>query len=166
MLLGRLWVRLGRAQEGIALLKATVLDMRRVGVGYYADLATALIAEAEAIGGAAERALAMSGGLLASGKSNVAMLRRVCAIALARMGDRDTARRELERSVAAARARGEDYELALALDVLAALGADDSGLIAERDAIVTRLGVVRLPAIPGLSHAGSGRESVSELASV
>jgi class 3 adenylate cyclase/tetratricopeptide (TPR) repeat protein len=147
MLLGRLWVRLGRAQEGIALLKATVLDMRRVGVGYYAELASALIAEAEAMWGDPERALALAGDLDASGKRNVAMLHRVSAIGLARMGDRDAAKRELELSMAAARERGEDYELALALDALATLGPLDQDRLAERDAIVARLGVVRLPGI-------------------
>jgi tetratricopeptide (TPR) repeat protein len=166
MLLGRLWVRLGRAQEGIVLLKATVLDMRRVGVGYYADLASALTAEAEALGGVAEHAVSMAGGLLDSGKSNVALLHRASAIALARMGDRDGARRELELSIAAARARGEDYELALALDVLGALGPVDPDRLAERDAIVARLGVVHPPAIPDLNCAVRVGESASELATI
>jgi tetratricopeptide (TPR) repeat protein len=166
MLLGRLWVRLGRAQEGIVLLKATVLDMRRVGVGYYADLASALTAEAEALGGVAEHAVSMAGGLLDSGKSNVALLHRASAIALARMGDRDGARRELELSIAAARARGEDYELALALDVLGALGPVDPDRLAERDAIVARLGVVHPPAIPDLNCNLRVGESASELATI
>jgi tetratricopeptide (TPR) repeat protein len=166
MLLGRLWVRLGRAQDGIALLKATVLDMRRVGVSYYADLASALTAEAQALGGAAEEAVSMAGDLLASGKSNVAMLHRASGIGLARMGDCDAARRELELSIAAARTRGEDYELALALDVLAALGPLDQDQLAQRDAIVARLGVVRLPAIADLSYGDSARGSVSALTGV
>jgi hypothetical protein len=164
MLLGRIAVRLGRTQEGIALLEATAGEMRRVGVGYYADLADALIAEGEAVGGVAEQALAICGRLLTSGNSNVAMLRRVSAIAFARMGERDAARRELGLSLAAARVRGEDYEIALALDVLAALAALDHEQRVERDSIVARLGVVRLPAIPGLGHNEPAGEPVSELA--
>jgi tetratricopeptide (TPR) repeat protein len=165
MLLGRLWVRRGRGQEGIALLKATVLDMRRVGVGYYADLASALTAEAEALSGVAEGAVALSADLLASGNNNVAMLRRASAIGLARMGDRDGARRELELSLAAARARGEDFELALALDVLAALGPLDQDQRAELNGIVVRLGVVRLPVIAVLADGEWVGEPVSALAS-
>ena len=51
----------------------------------------------------------------------------------------------------AARARGEDYDVALSLDALAALGPSDDGLRTERDAIRRQLGVVRLPTIPQLS---------------
>lgn len=166
MLLGRLWVRLGRGQEGIVLLKATALDMRRAGVGYYADLASALTAEAEALAGDAKRAFAMSGSLLAAGNSNVAMLHRASAIALARTGDQDAASEELALSIEAARAREEYYELALALDARAALGVLDHDRLAERDEIVARLGVVRLPAIPGLNHNGLVGASAAELASV
>jgi hypothetical protein len=108
----------------------------------------------------------MAGGLLDSGKSNVALLHRASAIALARMGDRDGARRELELSIAAARARGEDYELALALDVLGALGPVDPDRLAERDAIVARLGVVHPPAIPDLNCNVRVGESASELATI
>ena len=151
MLLGRLAVRAGRPDEAIALLEAAAEQQRQFRLGFYADLAEALVAEGEALGRDAERALAMADELLASGNSNVSLLRRVRGIALGRIGDCDSARRELGLSVDAARARREDYEVALSLDALAALGPSHDHLRAERDAICKRLGVVRLPRNPPLS---------------
>jgi class 3 adenylate cyclase/tetratricopeptide (TPR) repeat protein len=151
MLLGRLAVRKGRHEEGVALLNASATEQRKFRLGFYADLADALVVEGEALGGDPTRALAGAGELLAMGNSNVSLLRRSRGIALARIGDRDSAARELEASVAAARARCEDYEVALSLDALIAVGRLDEDLLMERDTICGRLGVVRLPTIPRLS---------------
>ncbi len=164
MLLGRLAVRAGRAQEGTALLQATAADMRRAGVGYYADLANALGAEGEAVGGAPERGLQLAEELLAAGSTYVALLRRACGTALLRLGELDAARRELELAVVTARERGEDYEVALALDVLAGIEPLEAERQIEHDEILGRLGVVRLPSIAGLangSRAGSRPPALS-----
>ena len=162
MLLGRLAVRTGRAEEGIALLEETAANMRQIGIPYYAELASALLAEAHALGGAPERALDIAQRLLASGNGYVSLLRRSSGIALARTGDRNPARREIDLALAAARERGEDFEIALALDALAALDSADAAQQRERDKIVERLGVERLPAIAALS----GRDEQSRIAAV
>jgi hypothetical protein len=79
--------------------------------------------------------------------------------AYAQLGDHEASRAAFAASLEAARAPGEnyglvsnDYEVALTLDALVRLephaGTDIISLNAERDEILTRLGVVRLPAPP------------------
>ncbi len=149
MLLGRLAARAGRAEEGVSLLEETAAQMRQVGVGFYAELASALVAEAEAVAGDPQRGLEIAEGLLESGSRHVALLRRATGICLGRLGRGDEARCELELAATAAEERAEDYELALALDALAAFGWLGPDLRAERDAIADRLGIVRMPTIIG-----------------
>ena len=161
MLLGRLAVRDGRTAEGLELLAAALADMERFGVGFYAKLAHALIAEGEAFGGDPHRALALADAQLAAGNDEVSLLTRVRGIGLARLGDLDGAAAILEIAVAGARERGEDFDVALGLDVLARIGRARAAERAARDAILARLGVVALPAIAGLAASlelvGSGR---------
>ena len=159
MLLGRLWVRAGRGEEGVAQLEVTAADMRKVGVGYYADLANALVAEGESIGGSPERGREVAIELLGSGSTYVALLRRASGIALGRMDQPEAARGELEHALRVARERGEDYEAALALDALSALGATDADQDAERDAIIEELGIEQLPSLADLrpDEAGAAR---------
>ena len=151
MLLGRLAVRDGRGEEGLDLLRAALADMERFGVGFYAALTHALIAEGEALGGDAQRALALADEQLAGGSDEISLLTRVRGIALARLGDLDGAASALELAVAGARERGEDFDMALALDALVQIGRTSTPERTERDAILARLGVVALPAIPGLA---------------
>jgi class 3 adenylate cyclase/tetratricopeptide (TPR) repeat protein len=155
MLLGRVAARAGRVEEGLELLHAAVTDMQRFRVDFYTDLARALIAEAQALGGDADRALALADEHLASGSSYASLLRRVRGIALARSGERSRAQEELRLALAAARERAEDYDVALALDALGAIGAADDGELAERAAILDRLGVLAVPAISEPSPAGA-----------
>ena len=149
MLLGRLAARAGRAEEGVSLLEETAAQMRQVGVGFYAELASALVAEAEAVAGDPQRGLETAEGLLESGSPQVALLHRAAGICLGRLGRANEARREFELAAATAEERGEAYELALTLDALATFGWLQPGLEAERDAIAERLGIVRMPAIAG-----------------
>lgn len=147
-LLGRLRVRAGEIGDGLALLTQAAEDMRGFGLQQYAEFAGALVAEGEALGGDPDRALAIARSLLARESSRVAMLRRVCGVALARAGHRESARRELELAVDAARAGEEEHELATAIDALAVVAHVPSALIRERDIILDRLGVVRLASAP------------------
>jgi tetratricopeptide (TPR) repeat protein len=149
MLLGRLAVRAGRPEEGIPLISAAADEMHQQRFDYYADCASALVSEAEALGGSADRALAIARELLTPNSRYVSLLRRSRAIALARLGDRKAALGELEQSIAAAREIGEDYELVLSLDALAAVRPLGPGERRERDEILERLGIVHLPTIPG-----------------
>ena len=145
MLLGRLAVRAGNADNGLALLRDAVAEMERVGADFYIELARALVAEGEALGGDAERALALVDEQFALRNSQVSLLRRAGGVALARLGQRERAAGELELALAAARAGGEDFDVALALDALAAIGSGAPGAREERDGILARLGVVALP---------------------
>jgi tetratricopeptide (TPR) repeat protein len=147
MLLGRVAVRDGRAAEGLGLLRDAVSDLERLHVDFYADLAHSLIAEGEALGGDASRALALAGEHLASGSRYVSLLRRVRGIALLRLGEGARAQEELRLAAAEARSRDEDYDVALALDALAATGAAADDELAERAAILERLGVDTVPGV-------------------
>ena len=77
-------------------------------------------------------------------------------IAAARLEDLESATHELELALAAARERGEDFDVALALDAHAALGGAPPDALIERDAILERLGVVALPVIAGLARDARG----------
>ena len=147
-LLGRLKVRTGESCDGLALLTQAAEDMHRFGLQQYAEFVDALVAEGEALRGDPDRAIAIAKNLLARGSSRVAILRRVCGLALTRTGDRDSAHHELDLAVEAARAGQEEHELAMALDALTVVAPVPSVAIRERDIILDRLGVVRLVSVP------------------
>jgi class 3 adenylate cyclase/tetratricopeptide (TPR) repeat protein len=166
MLLGRLAVRDDRPTEGVELLETAAAEMRQFRIDYYAVVAKALLAEAEALGGSPERAVEIADQLLESGQTQVALLRRVRGIALGRLGERELATHELEVAVGAARARGEDFEVLLALDALAAFGALESQRLSERQTIRRRLGVVRLPVITSPSRGAPEQQATTETVAV
>ncbi|HET9104608.1 MAG TPA: hypothetical protein VFN55_14730, partial [Solirubrobacteraceae bacterium] len=144
MLLGRLAVREGRYEDGRALLEEAGDGLSSLNLAIYVGAAKAYLAEGEALGGDPSTALAMADRLLSLDNRNVALLRRVRAIALIRLGRSDPAVGELERSLEAASFSGTDYDTAAALDLLVALGVLVSG-VEERDAILERLHVGWLP---------------------
>jgi hypothetical protein len=82
----------------------------------------------------------------------VPFLLRLRGWALLTTGRADEARATLDESLARAREKDADYEVALTLDVVAALrrhsGEATGGLEVERDAIFHRLGVVAPPVLP------------------
>lgn len=164
MLLGRLAVRDGRPEEGLGLLRLAAADARRYGFDYYAELASALLAEGEAVAGSASDAASIADKLLAMRNGHGSLLHRARGIAFARIGDNEAAGRELELAAASASERGDDYELALAIDALAALRPPQPVLERERDAILRRLGVVSLPMTADLGPADRGDQPVAAVA--
>lgn len=144
LLLGRLAVRKGHYGEGRQLLERATNELRRMNLAIYVGLARGCLAEAEAFGGDPARAVTIADELIAAGGGNTALPRRTRAIALARGGCKALAVEALEQSVAAATTAGSDYDLAAGLDLLDALGAAGSRT-GQRDAIVTRLRIERLP---------------------
>ena len=145
LLLGRVALRESRHEQAMPLLETAMADLRRFRIDAYAGFARALIAEAEAFAGDPSRALSIARAELDAAGRYVPLLRRVCGIALARLGQVDGAQRELTSSLAVARERGDQYDIAAAVDVLVALGAAAPANARERDAILGRLQIDQLP---------------------
>jgi tetratricopeptide (TPR) repeat protein len=146
VLLARLAVRRGDNQRGLPMLEAAMADLRRFRIDAYADFAKALIAEAEAFAGDAERAHALARQELEAGDRHRPLLQRVAGIALARLGQKDAAERELLSALDCARERSAEYDIAATIDVLDALGSAPPGLLGDRDEILGRLQIAHLPA--------------------
>jgi tetratricopeptide (TPR) repeat protein len=145
MLLARLAMRRGERDGAVPILEAALADLRRFRIDAYADLAEALIAEAEAFAGDAARALEVARRELERANPQRPLLERVAGIALARLGSRDAAVGELVGALRSARDRRSDYDIAATIDVLACLRAADLTLLHERDEILGRLKVRQLP---------------------
>jgi hypothetical protein len=124
--------------------------LHKSGADVFAGFARALVAEAHAFTGDAERALQVARQELETGSRHRPLLERVCGIALARLGRVDEAEEQLRISLASARKGGADYEVAATIDVLDSLGVADQGLLRDRDDIVKRLKIERLP-VPALA---------------
>jgi class 3 adenylate cyclase/tetratricopeptide (TPR) repeat protein len=146
-LLARLTVRRGQYAEGLAMLESAMADLRGFGLDAYAELVEAWIAEAEAFGGDAMRAMEVASQRMRTNDRERPLLTRMAGIALARLGETKGAIRELEHSLRTARERGADYDIAATIDAMAALGAADTALLVERDEILGRLKITRLPAL-------------------
>jgi ATP/maltotriose-dependent transcriptional regulator MalT len=145
VLLARLATRSGDGREAVPRLEAAMNELREFGMDAYADFAHALLAEAEGLGGAPERALAVAHEQLKVTDRNAPLLERVAGIALARLGFTEAARAELIAALKSARARGAEYDVASTVDALHALGSADADLLRERDQILGRLKIVCLP---------------------
>jgi tetratricopeptide (TPR) repeat protein len=164
VLLGRLSVRAGEAASGITMIAAAGADLRRLGLDPYADFADALLAEAEALAGSTERALALADRLLESAPGHAALLHRSRAAVYARTGEVAAARGELERSVAAARETGDLFQLALALDGLEQVDGSEPERRRQRDALLEQLKIVRILGFPTTEVAAQQAPSMVELA--
>jgi class 3 adenylate cyclase/tetratricopeptide (TPR) repeat protein len=145
-LLGRVAGRAGRIEEARKLVGDAAAELRAVGEMRYLEEVEGILAEAEAIAGDASRAVALAEKLV-SASTHEAWLRRVRGIALARQGQWDEAVAALESALAIARERGALYDVAATLDILVRLGAESEYGADERDSLLRRLGVVRLPAL-------------------
>jgi tetratricopeptide (TPR) repeat protein len=152
MLLGRLATRQGRHDEALPVLEHAASELRRFGIDIFADLAHALIIEAEAFQGDPFRALDLASSALQASDQLRPLLTRAAGISFARLGQREAAIRELTHSLGKARERGDDYDIAATIDVLDALDKADPGLLAERDARLRRLKIAKLP-VPALDLA-------------
>ena len=82
---------------------------------------------------------------LESSRRHRPLLQRVCAIALARLDRNDEAAEQLRISLASGQAAGADYEVAATIDVLDALGLAGPDMRRDRDEIMGRLRIERLP---------------------
>jgi hypothetical protein len=127
-------------------LESAMHELRRFRMDAYAGFAQALVAEAEAFCGDPTRALQMARGQLKASDRNAPLLTRVAGIALARLARTDEARRELIDALESARERAAEYDVAATIDVLNALAGADPDLLRERDEILGRLKIARLPA--------------------
>ena len=146
VLLGRLAVRRGEYQEGLSLLESAGAELRRLGIDAYAELAQAWIAEAEAFGGDPFRAMDIASRELQANDRQRPLLTRMGGIALARLGQKEAAMRELTHSLQTARARSSEYDIAATIDVIGAVDVVEPNLLSERDEILDRLKIQRLPA--------------------
>jgi len=145
LLMARLATRSGHGRQAVPKLEAAMNELREFGMDAYADFAQALLAEAEGLGGAPERALAVAHEQLKLTDRNAPLLERVAGIALARLGYTEAARAELLAALKSARAREVEYDVAATIDALHALDGADADLLGERDEIMRRLKIVRLP---------------------
>ena len=145
LLLGRLALRDDRYEDAMPLIEAGMADLRKFGVGEYAVFARAVTAEAEAFAGDAARGLAIAEEGLGEADRDLPLFCRIAGVARWRLGQRGHAKRQLLTGLQTAREREALYEIAATIDVLAAIGVAEPGALDERDAILSRLRIVRLP---------------------
>jgi class 3 adenylate cyclase/tetratricopeptide (TPR) repeat protein len=144
--LGRLAGREKKIEMARELVSEAAAELRTAGAGRYLEQVELVVAEVEALGGDASDAVQITGRLSASGRE-LAWLKRIRGIALARLGLIDEAMDELDASLDVARQSGALYDIAAALDVQHSLGAEPARRAGERDSLLRRLGVERLPAL-------------------
>jgi tetratricopeptide (TPR) repeat protein len=147
VLLTRLAVRRGSCPGGVGTLEEAAAELHKSGADVFAAFARALVAEAHAFTGDAARALEVAGRELASTGRHRPLLQRVSGIALARLGRIDEAAEQLRISLAGAREAGADYEVAATIDVLDSFGLAGPGMLRDRDEIMERLRIERLPVL-------------------
>jgi tetratricopeptide (TPR) repeat protein len=152
--LGRNCARAGRFDDAFLFLVSAREEF--VEGAWHRDVARIDAWRAEALsfsrdaGGALELANAtlQSAKVQGGASPEAPLLERVRAESLAALGQHEEAGRALTASLGAARERGADYELALALDVLVRIPElceyfdDVDAQLAEREALIDRLGVV------------------------
>jgi tetratricopeptide (TPR) repeat protein len=151
-LLGRLEARAGHGTLAEAHLHDALARFRQLRISPDALWVEALIPEACVFDGRPHDALGELDRLIdvaATGRL-APLLFRARAVACAQLGRLDEASAALDASVAAARARCDEFELFLSLDVLCALAAAGGAADAarERDAIAARLDIAAPPPVP------------------
>ncbi|MBI1886032.1 MAG: tetratricopeptide repeat protein [Chloroflexi bacterium] len=154
--LGRAAARAGRFDEAGPLLHEALARFREINAASFVLETEARIAEQLLFQGQHRAARTKAMDLLErakrSGGTSVlqAMLLRLHGCTLPHTGDTDAAQQALTESLRQARSVGAEFEAALTLDALARLAGDKEGnrYASESRAILRRLGVTALPAIP------------------
>ena len=160
-LLGRAAVHQGRTEDGRGRIQRALAQLKRLGHEADAQMAEGLLIESLVFGEHAEAALQQLEALrprLLDARSKP-LLERLRGCALAQLGERAAAAAALTNSLDLARALEAPYDVAAALSALAALVPDDPRTPIrrrERQAILDRLGVVRLAAPPGVRLRAAG----------
>lgn len=143
--LGHVAAREGRIDEAREVVTEAVTELRALGQTRDLEHAEIIMAEAEAFAGDASRGLVIAESLLAASSRERAWLKRIRGVAFARLERHDAAVDELEGALAIARERGALYDVVATLSVLEALGAVPEPDAAERNSILSRLGIERMP---------------------
>jgi tetratricopeptide (TPR) repeat protein len=162
-LLGRAVLRSGRIDEALKHLEESKRHFLDVGAEQEVPAVEARIVECRIYRSETDAAFAMVNGLLgrAGSSSGVAkvvpLLERARALALAQRGDVEGARQALDAGLAAARVRRDVYEVTLTLQARIELDriagvAPPPDVAAECEALVARLAVQALPAMPPLKR--------------
>jgi class 3 adenylate cyclase/tetratricopeptide (TPR) repeat protein len=180
---GRAALRAGRVAEALSLLETARTEFEFVGAHGDALEVDARVAECLLFTGEAARALASASELSAKVKAEGGVsvltphLERVRGYALTQLGELREAREAFERSLSSARTLGADHEIALTLQASIRLGDLDGEpapprALEESGAILDRLGVIAVPAVPlrpGLRRGGTdgdGRVAAPSVGSV
>ncbi len=152
--LGRVAARGGRFSEAQGLFADALAQFEQLGSERFANETRARTAECLVYEGSHGRALEL--GLAcreAAARSPVggleALIERTIGYALCQARRPEEATPHFEESLRIARDLRAEFEVALTLRAMAAVGADGSGALrAESDAILERLGVVSVPRVP------------------
>jgi len=144
--LGRTAGRDKKPELALELIGQAAGELRRLGETRSLEQVELILAEVEALGGDAARAVEMTGRLRGS-SGELAWLKRIRGIALVRLGRVEEALDELEASLSMARQSGALYDLAATLHVLHELDAESEQRAGERDSVLGWLGVERLPTL-------------------
>ncbi len=151
LLLGRLAVRRGEPDRGRTRLEGALADLVRLRCEFEEAFGRMLLAEATVAAGEPEEALRIVAALSGQDADQSPIAPRIRGLALAGRGEPERAREAFAESLARARADGSDFDAAAALDGLAALAAAGgepgaaAAWAAERDDLLARLGVRRMP---------------------
>ena len=146
-LLGLVEARRGRVEEAHTYLGAAREEYADIGEADHVHEIDGLIAECIVLEGRFDEAAASARELLAqgSGGPQVPMLHRVLALASLGCGQQEAAREALQESLATAREREAEHEVALTLDVWARYLQEDAATMSrirsERDELFSRLGI-------------------------
>ena len=170
-LLGRIAARAGDFDEAHRHLEEAAAAFRAASLDSDLAQSEAWIAEAFALAGDADAALARADAVVRHASDGdglgvlAPLLARVRGLALMQQGNRAESRAAFDVSIAAARERGADYELALSLHALARLSeldhsadraadhaADHAALVSESAVIFERLGVQLVAEPPAISE--------------
>jgi tetratricopeptide (TPR) repeat protein len=157
--LGRVAARSGDHEAALRLLEAAHSEFVDVGARQEAVYTLAAMAESHVLRGDGPAALAVAGQALEQSDAlggvsySSPSLRRIRAYAFMQVGELDAAGAALRQSLADARLRKADYDVALTLRALIDLGTLErtpvpESLEDESRAILQRLGVVHIPEVP------------------